>query len=322
VTNQNHERHLSAELMQGFLDEEVSPREADRVRSHAASCARCRSELDAWKTLFADLGELGEIAPHAGFRERVLHALPSFAEPAPVSVRERLTRWLPKPLRVRREQGSGVAVTHPAPGPLQDFLEGLLPRTEALRIEGHLHACRDCRREVEGWRNVLVKLDSLPAFSPSPELGERVMAHVRVQLAAQTARPSPAERLQLFLGSVTPKTRKRMAAVAGAGITPAVTLALVAYVVFSHPLVTPGNLLSFLWLRGSERLVGLMGGVLDRVTESALLLRTFEGMETLIGSPASAALAVTGVAALTLSATWVLYRNVLATPNAGKRYVR
>ena len=63
MTRQNHDPHLSTGLMQGFLDGEVSPRESERVRSHTASCARCRSELEAWRTLFADLGALEEVGP-------------------------------------------------------------------------------------------------------------------------------------------------------------------------------------------------------------------------------------------------------------------
>jgi anti-sigma factor RsiW len=217
---------------------------------------------------------------------------------------------------------SASAPIHPGPESLQDFLEGLLPRAQALVVEGHLHACRDCRGEVETWREVLVRLDGLPSFSPSPDLGERVMAHVRVRLAASAARPTLAERIQILLGGVTPRTRKRAAALAGAGVTPAVTLGLLAYVVFSHPLVTPGNLLAFLWLRGSEGIASLVGGVLSRLTGSSSLFRLYEFLEPLAGSPASVALAITGVAGLTLAAGWVFYRNVLAAPNVSGQYAR
>ena len=323
MTSQNHDRHLSVELMQGFLDGEASPGEAERVRSHTASCARCRSELEAWQTLFADLGALEEVGPSRDFGERVLHALPGYPVGRPSLVR-RLAAALVRPFRPSRSVGSAGATTraHPASGVLQDFLEGLLPKTEALRIEGHLHACRDCRGDVEGWRHLLVRLDGLPSFAPTPDLTERVMAHVRVQLALRTAAPTFAERWQLVTSRITPRTRKRIAALAGAGVTPAVTLGFLAYVVFSHPLVTPRSLLSFLWLRGSDRVGTFGGGLLSRVTDSQIAASVYDALTLLLGSPASVALALAGVAGLTLSATWVLYRNVLASDHGGRSRVR
>ena len=309
MTRSDHDRHLSAELMQGFLDGEVSPREAARVQEHTASCARCRSELEAWKTLFGELGALAEVTPSPAFRERVLEAVPR-GQPAREPLRGRVTRWVGRVFG--RQPALAAAVLHPAPEGLQDFLDGALARTEALGIEGHLHGCRECRREVESWRRVMASVEALPSLDPSPEFSERVMAHVRVQLALVTAKPTVAERLQLIVGSVTPRTRRRVAALAGAGVTPAVTLGLLAYAVFSHPLVTLGNLLSFAWLQGSERVAVVGSDVVQRTTESAALFRAYQALEVVLASPGTAALAFTGLAGLTLTAVWVLYRNVLA----------
>jgi anti-sigma factor RsiW len=313
VTQRENDRHLSAELMQSFLDGEASPREASRVQEHTASCARCRSEMDAWKTLFSELGELGDVGPSASFRERVLHSIPT--QPARVPVRTRALRWVRGHLPERlggKIPSVAPALLHPAPERLQDLLEGILPRAEALGVEGHLHVCRDCRGEVEGWRGVLTALKTLPAFAPSPEFSERVMAHVRVQLAMVSAKPSLAERMQLLAGSVTPRTKKRVAALAGAGLTPAATLGLLAYTVFSHPLVTLGNLFSFAWLEGSERVSSVSSGLVARTTESQTLFRLYQTLDAVLGTPATAALAITGLAGLTFMAMWVFYRNVLA----------
>jgi anti-sigma factor RsiW len=309
VKPSDHDRHLSAELLQGFLDGVASPREAARVQEHTASCARCRSELEAWRTLFGELGALADVAPSPAFRERVLQAVPA-GRLARASVADRFVRWLGRALG-RRPEVPAPALLHPAAESLQDFLEGLLPRAEALGIEGHLHGCRDCRREVDDWRRVITRLEGLPRLEPTPELSERVMAHVRVQLALSTATPTLAERLQLLVASVTPRTRRRVAALAGAGVTPAVTLGLLAYAVFSHPLVTLGNLLSFVWLQGSERVSVVGSGVLERTTESEAVFRAYQALEVVFASPGTAALAVTGLAGLTLTAIWVLYRNVL-----------
>jgi hypothetical protein len=156
------------------------------------------------------------------------------------------------------------------------------------------------------------RLQALPPLEPAPEFSERVMAHVRVQLALMTAKPTLSERLQLLIGSVTPRTRRRMAALAGAGVTPAALLGLLAYAVFSHPLVTLGNLFSFVWLQGSERVADVGSTALQRTTESEALFRAYQALEVVLASPGTAALAVTGLAGLTLTAVWVLYRNVLA----------
>jgi anti-sigma factor RsiW len=204
------------------------------------------------------------------------------------------------------------ALLHPAPERLQDFLEGLLPRADALGVEGHLHACHECRSEVDGWRELIAGIETLAPLSPTPEFSERVMAHVRVQLALVVAKPSLSERLQLLAGSITPRTRKRVAALAGAGLTPAVTLGLLAYTVFSHPLVTLGSLLSFVRLEGSERLGSVSSGLVARTAESEVVFRLYQAIEIALGSPGAVALSVTGLAGLTLVSLWVFYRNVLA----------
>jgi hypothetical protein len=231
----------------------------------------------------------------------------------PRTLRDRVLGWI-GPSRLRRRAAAALGGLHPGADRLQDFLEGLLPRGEALALEGHLHGCHDCQNEVAGWRQVMAGVAGLPRLEPSSEFAERVMAHVRVQLALVVARPTLAERLQLLAGSVTPRTRKRLAALAGAGVTPAVSIGLLAYVVFSHPLVTLGNLFSFAWLQGSGQLSSLGAGIARRTTESEVLFRLYQALDVMFGSPGTAALALTGLAGLTLTALWVFYRNVLAGP--------
>lgn len=310
MTREPHDRHLSAELIQGFLDGEASPGDASRVREHTASCARCRAEMEAWGTLFEQLGSLNDVAPSPAFRERVLSTLPH-ADPQRTPLGARIRAWLAGALG-RPSPTAAAGLLHPSAERLQDFLEGLLPRAGAVGVEGHLHACRECRVEVDQWRGVMVQVAQLPRLAPSPEFSERVMAHVRVQLALVTAEPTLGERLQRLAGSITPRTRRRMAALAGAGITPSVTLGLLAYVVFSHPLVTLGNLFSFVWLKGSERFAGVSSGLVQRTTESQTLFRLYQALDVLFSSPGTAVLAFTGLAALTFMCSWVLYRNVVA----------
>ena len=55
--------HLSAERMQAFLDGELPARDAASVEEHLAACARCSAEVDGWRVLFEDLGQLRSVGP-------------------------------------------------------------------------------------------------------------------------------------------------------------------------------------------------------------------------------------------------------------------
>jgi hypothetical protein len=144
------------------------------------------------------------------------------------------------------------------------------------------------------------------------------MAHVRVQLAAKSAQPQLRELIQQVRASG--KTRRRLAALAGASVTPAVTLALVAYVVLSHPLASLGNLASFLWLVASRRVDAIAGSV--QTAPNGILYKTYEVLAGLVSSPTSAIVSVVGLSGLTLAATWVFYRNVILTPARQGSYAR
>lgn len=303
--------HLDAERMQALLDGTLPPGEAATVRGHVASCARCRAELEAWDVLFRGLDGLAEMSPAPGFADRVMEALP-VSEPERLSLLARVRRWL------GREPRSSAPDRHLAPGALQDFLEGLLAAPAASSVERHLERCRFCREEAEAWRGVMVGLDTLPTFAPSPGFAERIMAHVRVHNAVALVRPTARERVLGLLRGVSPRTRKRVAALAGAMVTPAVTVALVVYTVFSHPLVTVGTLSSFLWLKVQEAAGGAAAAVLGSGTgggllESVATFRAWSVVEFLSGAPAAAAAVLGMTGGLTLVALWVLYRNLIAT---------
>jgi anti-sigma factor RsiW len=307
--------------MQSFLDGEASARDAERVREHTSECARCRSELEAWSTLFSGLGDLAQVAPAADFRERVLGALPP---PQPkLSWAGRLAQGVARALGVIvPEQQSWLHGGHPSGEELQDFLEGLLSQPATLTLEGHLHSCRHCRTEVKAWRGMVVGIAALPSFAPSAEFPEKVMAHVRVQLALATAQPSTREQVQRLWSTISPRTRKRFAALAGASLTPAVTFGLLLFSVFSHPLATFSNLSSFLWLEGSSRLNSASAGMFASAAQSSTLGPVIQGLQLLLSSPGTAALAVSGAAGVTATAAWVLYRNVLATNPSERPRVR
>ena len=145
------------------------------------------------------------------------------------------------------------------------------------------------------------------------------MAHVRVQLAVAAAEPGVKERFRMWADGLSPRTRKRAAAWAGAAVTPAATTALVAYMVFSHPLVTLGNLYSFLSLQMQDW-VGSLGIGLGAPGQLPWIGPIISFGQTLAASPVIAAGFGVGLVALTVMAAWILYRNVLTVNPTRGRY--
>lgn len=306
------DRHPGEGALQGLLDGSLPEGEAERVRGHVSSCARCSAEMEAWELLFHGLADLEDIGPSAGFADRVMTSLPREPETRPLAARIR--EWLR--IGQRRVEWAG----HLDAARAQDLLDGALPRGELAAVEQHLHGCRLCREEVDGWRSLIVQLDGVPTLSPSPIFGERVMAHVRVRNAVATVRPTVGERLRAWAGEFAVRNRRRVAALAGAAVTPAVTVALLAYVVFSHPLVTIGNLLSFLWLKGQEAVGASASALLGEVLQSGVVLVAVDITRGLIATPGMAAtlFALFGIG--TLAAFWILYRNLIATHSVDGPY--
>lgn len=313
--------HASTERLQALLDGGLGQAEARAVQEHVSDCARCRSELEAWSTLYAELGALDELAPSPGFTGRVLEALPHAAPrrlPLAARVRTRIRTWL----GLERDAEPVVGGRHHLDvGGIQALLDGALAPERAVAMEVHLGRCRLCREEVEGWRGLMLHLDRLPRLEPSPVFAERVMAHVRVQSVVAAARPSLRERLANWV-VLNPGTRKRLAAIAGAGVTPAVTVVLVVWSVFSHPLVTPGNLASFLWLKAQGLLAGLASAVGGQLAESTAALQLYSVLEPLTRSAEVTAVALTLLGSLTVVAVWILYRNLFAADSAEYPYAR
>lgn len=316
MTMDRNRTHVGAEAMQALLDGGLGRTEAHAAREHIDSCARCGSEFEAWSTLYRRLGRMEELAPSPDFAARVLDGLPRPEARRPPLV-ARISSWLGlgRPTKPVRIQG------HLDVESIQDLLDGALEPARTAAMEAHLDGCRLCREDVDGWRGLMVRLEDLPRLEPSPVFAVRVMAHVRVQRVAAMARPSLRERMVTWL-ALNPRTRKRLAAMAGAGVTPAVTVALVAWTVFSHPLVTPANLLSFVWLKAQSVAAGLAGAVAAHVGQSGTLARLFELLEPLTRSAEAAAATATLLGALTVTAAWVLYRNLFAPDSPEHGYAR
>lgn len=306
-----HEAHMSTEIMQALLDGVLGEAEAAEAQQHLDTCARCHATFEGWTTLFDQLDSLTDLSPTVGFADRIIDSVPA-ARPAPLSLRDRARGWL-RSRRPMRVEG------HVTDQSLQDLLDGVLSPRGIMAMEGHLDECRLCREEMVSWRSVMRSLDGLPRLEPSPGFTERVMAHVRVQLVVAATAPGWQERFRVWADGLSPRTRKQFAGFAGAAVTPAVSVALVAYMVLSHPLATMGNLYAFFSLQAQDSVAGLASSV-GPVSQLPVVSTLVAFVQTLAASPISAVGFVGGLVLLTCMAVWILYRNLIAMNTASGRY--
>jgi anti-sigma factor RsiW len=300
VTHRTPSNHLSAERMQAFLDGELPAADARAVESHVDGCARCRAELSAWEVLFEDLGDLPVLTPSTSFQDRILEATPR---------------------KDARATGAAGTVAHVAPGRLQDYLEGRLAARAIASVESHLDTCAVCRSELAAFRAVGMALDALPALEPSPEFGERVLAAWRVeQMAAVAMAPTTRwGRVVAWARSRAPSSRQGWAAALGVATAPAVIALLLVRAVFSHPLVTVGNLSAFVRLQAGD-LLGALAARGAALLQSVGLDAAAGTAVELLSSPPVAAGAATVASGLTFAALWVVYRFLIASQPADRPY--
>jgi hypothetical protein len=209
---------------------------------------------------------------------------------------------------------------------LQDVADGLVPARRVARVRAHVDGCSTCARELDGWQGVIEKLERLERFAPGEGFAARVTAAVRARFAAPVPIRAGARapvwvalgtRALVFARRFVPRTRRAWAALSGVAVTPAAIFALVAYVVFSHPTLTPQALGSFLlWQLGD-----LFSSVWSSIAESGLELASAGAAGSLLDLVASSPVLVAGGAivysALAAVALRVLYKNLITN-----RYVR
>jgi hypothetical protein len=180
-------------------------------------------------------------------------------------------------------------------------------------VDRHLDGCRLCREELAGYRAVARSLEALPSFAPSVDFAERVMAEVRInEMAAMAMAPtSQSARLLTRLRGWIPSSRQGWAAALGASVAPILTLLLVLQSVFSHELVTFGNLLAFVRLQASGLLTATAeaANALARQWAPSMLL---DGIAWIGASPTLLAVSGALASVALLASVWVLYRNLFA----------
>jgi len=308
--------------IQEYLDGVLSPDDERAFEAYMSTSPALREQVASWRTLMGRLDGLPRLAPSPQFREGVLSQLP----PAPALE------------RLRGVFGGGAdaspgirgrpGMAHPPSERLQDYLEGVLPAAVAARIRFHLKGCDPCRTEVEEWRALFASLGTLPGLHPGPSFADRVMGSLPAggaggpvlapsQAAPLPRRPGFPERLAARVRVLLPGPG-RIRALAGAAVAaPVAVVALALWFVASHPLLTPGHLLSFALWRGGDVLGAAMAWLGSLVVESGATLWLMEAAGMLVGAPALAALGVLAFCVATVGSVWVLHRFLLAPPLEG-----
>ncbi|HET9947914.1 MAG TPA: zf-HC2 domain-containing protein, partial [Longimicrobiales bacterium] len=225
-----------------------------------------------------------------------------------------------------------LAALLPSPRPrhvshdrLQDYVEGLLPARQLASVEAHLASCGACAAEADQWRTLLVRLSTLERLTPREGFAETVLARLsRPQAAPAAAREAAAgadwwqslvragAAAAALVRRAVPRSRRAWAALAGVSVTPAVTLGLVLYTVFSHPSLTPSALVSFVVWKASALLAAGWATFVASASEVVRIAGLGPWVEALAGAPALVAAAVLAYAALFLLATRVLYKNLVS----------
>ena len=311
MARQHSNMHLTAERIQAFLDAALSSEESAAVREHATFCGDCQTELDSWRLLYSELSELPELSPAPGFATRVLTAL----DPAVLKAETE------KPLFGWLRQWAARTAEHVEPERLQDYVEGLLPSRQMARISAHVKACEACRSEELRWEKLIHGLECLPELAPSEAFSGRVMAQLAIGDLVRT--PAPSATRQWVLGwaeRLIPRTQKAWAVISGVALTPVTVVALLAYAVFSNPLVTPGYLASFLWWKVTGGVSALAGIFADGVLESPLVFYAYSVLGALANAPVLTAMVAVSLAAATSLSGWVLYRNLMTTRTVDGNY--
>jgi anti-sigma factor RsiW len=305
--------HLTSEQIQEFLDRQLTREEEAAAQEHLSACTHCQSEVEAWGLLFSDLGSLPELDPGPAFLHAVLQQAP-VREPVGAGARG----WLAARKARRLDEA------HIPPGSIQDYLEGLLPTQPAARLEAHLASCETCRCQVVEWDGLMESMGPLGHFAPAPGFAERVMAQVMVPSPAPLRDRSLASlpgRAWAWIRSVLPQTRHGWAVAGGVASAPTITLMALTYLVFSRPLMTPGNFGSYLLWKATGLLDSIPALVASFISQSSILLGFFSVLEPVVTSPVLLGLGGLVFSLISAGALWVLYKNLLATPT-DDRYAR
>jgi hypothetical protein len=270
------------------------------------------------------LDGLERLAPSPAFSRRVMAGVDALA---PSAVPGLAARWLSAARSAVAAVRPRSASEHLAAGLLQDLADGTLPAYATARARAHLDGCRTCSTEVAGWQSLGAHLAALERFAPAEGFPDRVMAHVRVPAAAAApAVVAASARLPVWAPALAaarrlvPQTRQAWAALTGVAVTPAVTVALVFYAVFSHPTLTVDGLAAFVWWQVTDLATAAWTVVAATAVDSAQLFGVYSLFSTLTSAPLLLAVGAVAYAVVCALALRVLYKNLFANRPLNGRY--
>lgn len=64
--------HPTADRLSAYAEGDVADGDRAVLESHMVGCARCQAEVEEWRSLFAGLAALPQLAPSGGFADRVM----------------------------------------------------------------------------------------------------------------------------------------------------------------------------------------------------------------------------------------------------------
>jgi len=94
--------HPATEKLQGFVEDALAAGDRVVVESHLLGCTECQSEVEEWRSLFAMLSTMPQVAPSRDFANRVMAHIelpdPWYAR-LPARVSAQLKPFVPKTTR-------------------------------------------------------------------------------------------------------------------------------------------------------------------------------------------------------------------------------
>ena len=118
-----------------------------------------------------------------------------------------------------------------------------------------------------------------------------------------------------------PQTRHGWAVAGGVASTPTITIGALIFLVFSRPLLTAGNVFTYLYWKASALFGPLFTSVSDTVMQSATLSWISSVLEVFAQFPVLVGCCGLVLSLLSAGSLWVLYKNLIVS-SSDDRYAR
>jgi hypothetical protein len=214
---------------------------------------------------------------------------------------------------------------HPTTDRLEAFVEGGLDEAERVVVESHLMGCPRCETEVEDWRALFVTLSGLASFEPSPGFADRVMAGVRYapRAAWSAAWQERATRAGQALTRLAPQSSFGWALATALMSLPVILGGGTVAWLLQKEYITPQGLWAMASQWAVEGVQGIGSTAITAVLQTDVAVWLVERTTAFVNTAGMGGLGVVigtaGVA--TVLSIWVLYRNLIRTPERESHYV-